>query len=406
MDKASLESLEAEFRSLLSNEVARMKSMGLQSRPENETDKTRLRLHNTYRHAQRLLIGLDSNQPPQGADNPAVANGLAKEPYCPESSRAIRALRRSAAAEHRENLQNNTSTTKKSKKRKRTKDHDDPEASSKGSRKKQKKEVAKQPSSGVVVRPFPIKKKDSGISVLEQCICTLWGIKFSDISSERRSVAQRVLSPQHIFNLPLVLHDIQSEIPDDLDKTFQPGQDRRSQAALFCHVIKSYGTLRKADFNVFYARMGKLYLYRLLTVEGHITSVLAPDVASMSPFPSNTIMNFLKQGRRLNMMCGGHVGLIFLLPLLRDDGCGEVPHIPTFTERELKFLNDLVRKARTVRTLCSLGLNLIKAASSGEQPPPQELADLSLQLMDTDCLDVEKILNLLDPWAARPCKCA
>lgn len=80
MDKANLETLEVEFRSLLSNEVARMKSMGLQSRPEDETDKTRLRLHNTYRHAQRLLIGLDSNQIPQGVDNAAVANGVAKEP--------------------------------------------------------------------------------------------------------------------------------------------------------------------------------------------------------------------------------------------------------------------------------------------------------------------------------------
>ncbi|KAK7216317.1 hypothetical protein V2G26_004320 [Clonostachys chloroleuca] len=382
MDNANLESLEVEFRSLLSNEVERMKSMGLQSRPDDENDKTRLRLHNTYRHAQRLLIGLDSHQVPQGVDSPAIANSVEKKPDCPISSRAIRALRR---AERRENLQQNTSTIQKSKKRKRTKDHDDPEALSKGSRKKHKKEMAKQPSSGVVVRPSPVKKRDDGVSVLEQCICTLWGIKSSDISPEKRSVAQRMLSPQHIFNLPLVFHDIQSELPENLDRTFQPGQDWCSQAALFCHVIKSYGTERKADFNVFYARMGKLYLYRLLAAKGHTTSGLAPDIAARSPYPSNTILKFLKQGRRLNMMCGGHVGLIFLLPLLKNNGQIE---------------------ARTVRTLCSLGLNLIKAARSGEQPPPQELTDLSLQLMDTDCLDVEKILNLLQPWAARPCKCS
>ncbi|CAH0003440.1 unnamed protein product [Clonostachys byssicola] len=403
MDDANLESLEVEFRSLLSNEVARMKSMGLESRPKDETDKTRLRLYNTYRHAQRLLIGLDSNQIPQGVDNPAVANTVEEKPDCP-SARAIRALRRSAAAEHRENLQKNTFTTKKSKKRKRTNGDDDASASRNGSRKKQKKKVAKQQSNDVVARPSPIGKKDGRVSVLEESICTLWGIKFSDIIPERRSVVQRVFSPQHIFNFPLVLYDIQSETPEDLGKTFQAGQDWRSQAELFCHVIKSHGIHRKADFNVFYARMGKLYLYRLLKVGGHIPSV--PDVASKSPYPSKTILSFLKQGRRLNMMCGGHVGLIFLLPLLQDDGGISVPHIPIFKEHELQFLNDLVRKARTVRTLCSLGLNLIKAARSGEQPPPQELSDLSLQLMDTDCLDVEKILNLLQPWASRPCKCS
>lgn len=80
MDNANLESLEVEFRSLLSNEVERMKSMGLQSRPDDENDKTRLRLHNTYRHAQRLLIGLDSHQVPQGVDSPAIANSVEKKP--------------------------------------------------------------------------------------------------------------------------------------------------------------------------------------------------------------------------------------------------------------------------------------------------------------------------------------
>lgn len=79
MDNADLESLEVGFRALLSNEVARMKLMGLQSRPEDEADKTRLRLHYTYRHAQRLLAGLDLNQIPQGVDNPVV-NGLKEEP--------------------------------------------------------------------------------------------------------------------------------------------------------------------------------------------------------------------------------------------------------------------------------------------------------------------------------------
>ncbi|CAH0046956.1 unnamed protein product [Clonostachys solani] len=405
MDNADLESLEVGFRALLSNEVARMKLMGLQSRPEDEADKTRLRLHYTYRHAQRLLAGLDLNQIPQGVDNPVVVNGLKEEPDCPENSRAFRPFRPSAA-EHRENLQKTISTTKKGKKRKRTTGHDGPEASRDGNRKKLKKEVLKQPSRGLVVRPSPIKKKDGGVSVLEQCICTLWGIKPSDISLEKRSVAERMLSPQHIFNIPLILHDIQSEVTEDLDRAFQPGQGWRNQAALFSHVIKSYGTDRKADFNVFYARMGKLHLYRFLAVEGHINLAHSPDIASKSPYPSNTIMNFMKQGRRLNMMCGGHVGLIFLLPLLRNDGSIGVPHVPVFTEKELKFLSALVRKARTVRTLCSLGLNVIKAARRGDQPPSQELRDLSLQLMDTDCLDVGKLLNLFEPWAARPCKCS
>ncbi|VUC27420.1 unnamed protein product [Clonostachys rosea] len=405
MDNATLESLEARFRSLLSKEVARMQSMGLQTRPEDETDRRRLRLHYTLRQAQRLLAGLDLNRLPQGVDKPAFANVMKEEGDRLENSRTLRPPRPSAA-EHRENLQRNNSITKETKKRKRTENHDGPEASRNGNHKKQKKELAEQPSRGAVVKPSPKRKRDGWVSVLEQCICTLWGIECSEIISGKQLAVERLLSPQHIFNLPLILHDIQSEISGDLEITFQPGGDWRSQAASFCREIKSCGINRKADFNVFYARIGKLYLYRFLAVEGHINPTKPPAVASDSPYPSNTVMNFIRQGKRLNMMCGGHVGLVFLLPLLRDDGKTGVPHMPKFSDRELNFLSALIRKARTARTLCSLGLNMIKAARSGKQPPSQELRDLSLQLMDTDCLDVEKILNLLKPWAARPCECS
>ncbi|KAI5464617.1 hypothetical protein BGZ63DRAFT_157700 [Mariannaea sp. PMI_226] len=108
----------------------------------------------------------------------------------------------------------------------------------------------------------------------------------------------------------------------------------------------------------------------------------------------------MTKGKKLDLLCGGHVGLLVMIPLGMV-GSWEVLGIPV---KHAEAVNSVLEQSPWARVMCSVG-RALDAVLSGQGAASPELKDILTAAPDISRLPSASLRKLLQPYCVTPCEC-
>lgn len=137
---------------------------------------------------------------------------------------------------------------------------------------------------------------------------------------------------------------------------------------------------------------------RVVTGEYH-------KIVEASGIAESSLRYHLQMGRKLNILCGKHDGLVAWVPIIygRKTGYPSRKKVFDMTKAMLEYVTEEVAEVENVQAMCLLGREIRGVVMKGDQP--SEIVEKLVMYWKTDGFEDVNMLDILRPWVGLDCGC-